>query len=61
MVVASGHYNDGLVPDFPGLKEWKAAWPERVQHSKRYRRPDDFKDQVCCSYLSLRAALTEYD
>ena len=33
------------MPDIPGLKEWKEAWPARVQHSKRYRRPQEFKDQ----------------
>lgn len=47
MVVASGHYHSPRVPDIPGLKEWKSAWPERVQHSKRYRVPNEFKDQVC--------------
>ena len=26
--------------------EWKAAWPHRILHSKRYRRPKEFKDQV---------------
>ncbi|KAF4625526.1 hypothetical protein G7Y89_g12641 [Cudoniella acicularis] len=33
------------IPDFPGLKEWKVAWPDRVQHSKTYRKADGFKDQ----------------
>ncbi|KAG0649154.1 Flavin-containing monooxygenase ustF2 [Hyphodiscus hymeniophilus] len=45
VVVANGHYSACKVPDIPGLKEWKAAWPERIQHSKRYRRPDGFKNQ----------------
>jgi hypothetical protein len=44
--VASGHYHACKVPDTPGLKEWKAAWPHRVQHSKRYRRPEEFKGQA---------------
>lgn len=46
VVVASGHYHSPRVPDIPGLKEWKSAWPERVQHSKRYRVPNEFKDQT---------------
>jgi cation diffusion facilitator CzcD-associated flavoprotein CzcO len=46
VVVASGHYHSPNVPDIPGLKEWKKRWPDRVQHSKGYRKPDDFKDQV---------------
>jgi cation diffusion facilitator CzcD-associated flavoprotein CzcO len=46
VVVASGHYHSPNVPDIPGLKEWKSRWPERVSHSKTYRRPEDFKDQV---------------
>jgi cation diffusion facilitator CzcD-associated flavoprotein CzcO len=44
--VASGHYHASKVPDIPGLKEWKQAWPDRVHHSKGYRNPEDFKDQV---------------
>jgi Flavin-binding monooxygenase-like len=46
VVIASGHYHSPNVPDIPGLKEWKNRWPERVSHSKAYRRPDDFKDKV---------------
>ncbi len=46
MVVANGNYHACKVPDIPGLKEWKSKWPDRVQHSKRYRRPDEFKDEV---------------
>lgn len=45
VVVASGHYNMPRIPDLPGLKEWKRAWPDRVFHSKRYRNPQVFKDQ----------------
>ncbi|KAF8850805.1 FAD/NAD(P)-binding domain-containing protein [Acephala macrosclerotiorum] len=46
VVVASGHYHASKVPDIPGLKEWKEAWPNRVEHSKRYRGPEDFRDQA---------------
>lgn len=33
------------IPNFPGLSEWKAAYPDRVWHSKGYRAPLVFKDQ----------------
>ncbi|CZR66970.1 related to FAD dependent oxidoreductase [Phialocephala subalpina] len=46
VVVASGHYHASKVPDIPGLKEWKETWPNRVEHSKRYRGPEDFRDQT---------------
>lgn len=46
VVVANGHYHASKVPDIPGLKEWKKAWPERVEHSKRYRGPNDYRNQV---------------
>lgn len=45
VVVASGHYNMQRIPDTPGLKELKAAFPRRVIHSKQYRNPDGFKGQ----------------
>ncbi|KFY03890.1 hypothetical protein O988_01151 [Pseudogymnoascus sp. VKM F-3808] len=45
VVVASGHYHAAKVPDLPGLKEWKQAWPNRVSHSKSYRNPTNLTDQ----------------
>ncbi|KAF2809366.1 FAD/NAD(P)-binding domain-containing protein [Mytilinidion resinicola] len=45
VVVASGHYHTPRVPDTPGLAEWKRRWPDRIEHSKRYRKPEDFKDK----------------
>lgn len=46
VVVASGHYHASKVPDIPGLKEWKETWPDRVEHSKRYRGPEEYRDKV---------------
>ncbi|KAJ4993415.1 putative flavin dependent monooxygenase [Stagonosporopsis vannaccii] len=43
VVVASGHYHAARVPDIPGLAEWKRAYPNRVQHSKGYRKPEDYQ------------------
>lgn len=45
VVVANGHYHAPNIPDIPGLSAWKAAFPDRVLHSKLYRRPDKFRDQ----------------
>ncbi|KAM0710686.1 hypothetical protein Q7P35_001424 [Cladosporium inversicolor] len=45
VVAANGHYHATNIPDIPGLKEWKAAFPDRIQHSKLYRRASSFKDQ----------------
>lgn len=46
VVVASGHYHAPRVPSTPGLAEWKRRWPSRVEHSKRYRRPEDAQNKV---------------
>ena len=46
VVVASGHYHAAKVPDIPGLVEWKRKWPSRVQHSKGYRSPEEFRGKV---------------
>lgn len=45
VVVAAGHYHVPLIPHVPGLAEWKARYPERVMHSKSYRRPEAFRGQ----------------
>ncbi|TVY71509.1 Flavin-containing monooxygenase ustF2, partial [Lachnellula suecica] len=58
VVVANGHYHASKVPDTPGLAEWKAAWPDRVQHSKSYRKPDEFKDQ---NILLIGAGVSSMD
>ncbi|KAK0128997.1 hypothetical protein ONS95_000938 [Cadophora gregata] len=46
VVVASGHYHAAKIPDIPGLKEWKTSWPDRIYHSKSYRKPDELKGQT---------------
>lgn len=52
VVVASGHYHASKIPDIPGLKEWKRAWPDRVYHSKSYRDPSELENQVGHSSMS---------
>lgn len=58
VVVASGHYHMPRIPDIPGLKELKQAWPKRVWHSKRYRNPAVFKDQ---NILLIGAGVSSLD
>ncbi|KAH8668728.1 hypothetical protein BX600DRAFT_435250 [Xylariales sp. PMI_506] len=43
VIVASGHYHEPRVPEFPGLQDWKSRHPDGVMHSKRYRTPDIYK------------------
>ena len=45
VVIATGHYCTPRIPSFAGLKEWKAAFPDRIIHSKQYRRPHRFQGQ----------------
>jgi ACS family pantothenate transporter-like MFS transporter len=47
LVVATGHYHACKVPDIPGLKKWKTSWAGRVKHSKGYRSPEEYENQVC--------------
>lgn len=44
--MASGHYHANRVPDIKGLKEWKEQYPERIMHSKAYRRPQELAGKV---------------
>ncbi|KAL2848597.1 major facilitator superfamily domain-containing protein [Aspergillus pseudodeflectus] len=43
VVVASGHYHTPRIPETPGLAEAKARWPNRIMHSKGYRKPEGFE------------------
>ncbi|KAI8336498.1 hypothetical protein BD560DRAFT_378140 [Blakeslea trispora] len=45
VVVATGHYHAPFIPNFSGLSDWRALWPESVIHSKQYRIPEEFKDK----------------
>jgi cation diffusion facilitator CzcD-associated flavoprotein CzcO len=53
VIVANGHYNDSYVPDIPGIREWNAAYPGSISHSKFYRKPDDFKNKVSPSQAHI--------
>lgn len=42
VVVATGHYSVPAIPPIPGIEDWYARWPEKLQHSKQYRSRDDY-------------------
>ena len=46
VVVASGHYNTPRIPEISGLKKWRETVPDRVVHSKSYKRPEVFEKEV---------------
>ncbi|KAK7736188.1 hypothetical protein SLS53_007217 [Cytospora paraplurivora] len=58
LVVAAGHYHVPLIPEVPGLSEWKRKYPGRVMHSKGYRYPTAFKDQ---NILIIGAGVSSLD
>ncbi|KAF2707101.1 MFS general substrate transporter [Pleomassaria siparia CBS 279.74] len=58
VVVASGHYHTARVPDIPGLADWKRQWPERVQHSKGYKSPEDYKGK---NFLLIGGGVSSMD
>ncbi|KAL4769359.1 major facilitator superfamily domain-containing protein [Aspergillus nidulans var. acristatus] len=43
VIIASGHYHTPRIPETPGLAEAKARWPDRIYHSKRYRKPEGYE------------------
>ena len=45
VVVANGHYTVPTLPDIKGIREWNAANPGIMGHSKFYRRPDGYRDK----------------
>lgn len=46
VMVSNGHYEDPFVPNITGIKEWNAAYPDTISHSKFYRRPDEYREKV---------------
>ncbi|KAK6437444.1 hypothetical protein LTR95_006360 [Oleoguttula sp. CCFEE 5521] len=58
VVVANGNYHAMDVPDVPGLKAWKQTYPDRVMHSKLYRRPEKYRSQ---NVLVVSASVSSTD
>jgi cation diffusion facilitator CzcD-associated flavoprotein CzcO len=45
LIVANGHFIVPFVPDIEGIREWDARYPNRLSHSKYYRRPENYRGQ----------------
>ncbi|OAA53392.1 Flavin monooxygenase FMO [Cordyceps fumosorosea ARSEF 2679] len=45
IVVANGHYSDTFIPSISGLDGFVKTYPGLVSHSKKYRRPEQFKNK----------------
>ena len=46
VVVASGHYSIPHIPTIPGMVEYDKKYPGRIQHSKHYQTPEQYRNQV---------------
>ncbi|KAH9942798.1 hypothetical protein B0H21DRAFT_695998 [Amylocystis lapponica] len=55
VVVATGRFNAPNMPSIPGLAELAQRFPDRVRHSRQYRRPEPFANQTV---LIVGAALS---
>jgi cation diffusion facilitator CzcD-associated flavoprotein CzcO len=42
VIVANGHFIVPFIPCIPNISEWNTQHPNRISHSKYYRRPSDF-------------------
>jgi cation diffusion facilitator CzcD-associated flavoprotein CzcO len=45
LIVANGHFIVPYIPNITHIEEWNAQYPGRLNHSKYYRRPEDFAGQ----------------
>ncbi|KAF9893540.1 hypothetical protein FE257_010852 [Aspergillus nanangensis] len=43
VIVATGHYSVPYIPKIPGLKEFAAAHPDRIEHTKGFRDPEKYR------------------
>lgn len=46
VVVATGRYNAPNIPEIDGVAEWAKQFPERISHSRQYRRPEPYVDET---------------
>lgn len=46
VIVATGHYHVPFIPDVDGLKQVWEKYPNKVKHSKYFRKNHDFKDKT---------------
>lgn len=45
LIVANGHFIVPYIPDIHGIREWEAKHPGKINHSKYYRRPENYEGQ----------------
>lgn len=43
LIVANGHYTTPYLPSIPGIKEFHAAYPDVISHSRDFRTVDPFR------------------
>lgn len=58
LIVANGHYFKPFIPDISGLShfidvEQQKSNGVRIMHSRDYRRPEEFENQVCHLVIKL--------
>ncbi|KII86697.1 hypothetical protein PLICRDRAFT_55612 [Plicaturopsis crispa FD-325 SS-3] len=46
IVIATGRYNAPNVPDISGAAEWAAKFPQKISHSRQYRRPEPYANET---------------
>jgi len=46
VVVAAGKFYAPNMPNIEGLVEWAKRFPDRISHSRQYRRPDPYSNQT---------------
>lgn len=46
VVIASGHFSVPHVPNIPGLREFHEEYPTRLEHSKSFRRVENYIGKV---------------
>ncbi|CAO3596295.1 unnamed protein product [Absidia cylindrospora] len=45
LVIATGQYQDPIVPSMDGLHDFAARFPKKIMHSKQFARTDQFKNK----------------
>ncbi|KAH8827551.1 FAD/NAD(P)-binding domain-containing protein [Flagelloscypha sp. PMI_526] len=45
VVVGAGRFNAPHIPPIPGLDDWQRRFPDRILHSRQYRRPEPYQGQ----------------
>lgn len=44
VAIATGSYDQPMIPDVPGIKEWSTKYPSSIIHAKSYDEPAQFQD-----------------